>query len=55
MRFEAKEETVDGLTQWVLWDNLYGEVFARFKTEKEVTDIIDKWQAAQLAAEASGE
>ncbi|AXH49388.1 hypothetical protein HWB76_gp085 [Streptomyces phage Blueeyedbeauty] len=55
MRYEVKEENTDGLQQWVIWDNLYSEVFARFGTEKEATDIIDKWKAAQLAAEASGE
>jgi hypothetical protein len=53
MRYEVKEETKDGLTQWVIWDNLYSEVFARFKTEKEASDIVNKWYAAQAAAENS--
>ncbi|QIQ63068.1 hypothetical protein SEA_MOAB_214 [Streptomyces phage Moab] len=55
MRYEVKEETKDGLTQWVIWDNLYSEVFARFKTEKEASDIVSKWYAAQMAAEAKAE
>jgi len=37
--------------QWAIWDTLEERAFARFKTEKEASDIVDKYYAMQLAAE----
>lgn len=53
MRYEVKVD-VDDSTQWVIWDNLEARVFARFGTEKAASDIVNRFYAAQMAAEMSG-
>ncbi len=59
MRYEVRpEETKDGrkvIKQWVIWDNLEQKVFARFNNPEQPTDIVNKYHAAQMAAEASSE
>lgn len=52
MRYEVKQDEEDG-TQWVIWDNLESRAFARFSDQATAQEIVDKWYAAQLAAEAS--
>lgn len=55
MRYDVRED-VDRNNkptgQWVIWDSHEAKPFARFATEKEAQDIVNKYYAAQLAAEA---
>jgi hypothetical protein len=55
MRYEVREETKDGLVQWVIWDNLNQELVARFGNPDVPKSIIIKYQAAQMAAESDTE
>jgi hypothetical protein len=58
MRYEVRED-VDAkgkLTgQWAIWDTHEDKAFARFSTEQQATDIVNKYYAMQLAAETSSE
>jgi hypothetical protein len=57
MRYEVKQETdAKGVStgQFVIWDNLESRVFARFAERENADKIVDKWRAAQLAAEYAG-
>ena len=55
MRYTIKEETYkDGrkvLKNYAIWDSFQNGSVARFRTRKEAQDIIDKYEAAQAAAE----
>lgn len=53
MRYEVKIDD-DDPTQWMIWDTVESRAFARFATEKEASDIVNRFYAAQLAAETSG-
>jgi len=54
MRYEVKQDPND-TTQWMVWDNLESYAFARFSDKEKAEEIVEKWYAAQLAAEASAE
>lgn len=54
MRYEVKQDQND-TTQWVIWDNLEDYAFARFSEKSRAEEIVNKWYAAQMAAESSGE
>ncbi|QIN94189.1 hypothetical protein PP459_gp044 [Streptomyces phage Wakanda] len=55
MRYTVKEETYKHgrktEKQYAIWDNINEESVARFATHKEAQKIIDKYEAAQAAAE----
>ncbi len=59
MRYEVRpENTKDGrktIKQWVIWDNVEEKAFARFDNPEQPTDVLRKYYAAQLAAEAAKE
>jgi hypothetical protein len=42
MRFTVKEETVDGLTQYILWDKEYGRAIARFASKGEAYETLER-------------
>lgn len=54
MRYEVKQDPNDA-TQWVIWDNLEVRPFARFSEKWRADEIVNKWYAAQMAAESSAE
>lgn len=55
MRYTIKEETYKHgrktETQFAIWDSITNSSVARFGTRKAAQDIIDKYEAAQAAAE----
>jgi len=55
MRYKVKEEVYKHgrktEKQYAIWDIIKDESVARFATPKEAQDIIDKYEAAQAAAE----
>ncbi|QZE11318.1 hypothetical protein SEA_FORREST_214 [Streptomyces phage Forrest] len=54
MRYDVRKDPNDD-TQWVIWDAVEERVFARYSNPDEPQAIVDKYHAAQLAAEAKGE
>ena len=59
MRYEVREETTKNgrktETQWVIFDTLEQKAFARFATQEQAQGILDRWYAAQSAAEANAQ
>jgi hypothetical protein len=55
MRYEIKEEKYKHgrktETNWVIWDNLNNSVLVRYADRKKCQDLINKYEAAQAAAE----
>jgi hypothetical protein len=55
MRYTVKEETYKHgrktEKQFAIWDSLANGVVARFGTRERAQEIIDKYEAAQAAAE----
>lgn len=54
MRYEVKQDPNDA-SQWLIWDNLESYAFARFGEKEKAEEIVSKWYAAQMAAEAASE
>ena len=54
MRYDVRKDPNDD-TQWVIWDTVENRAFARYSNPEEPQEIVDKFYAAQLAAEASSE
>lgn len=52
MRYEVRKDPKDD-TQWVIWDNVEERAFARYNNPEQPQEIVDRYYAAQLAAEAS--
>ncbi|AXQ63445.1 hypothetical protein SEA_COMRADE_208 [Streptomyces phage Comrade] len=55
MKEEVTKDGRKAIVNWVIWDNIEGRVFARFKDKETPDSILAKWYAAQEAAEAKGE
>lgn len=57
MRFKLTEENTKvgrkTETQYCLFDTYSGTVMARFGTPERVQELIDKYEAAQFAAESA--
>lgn len=54
MRYEVRED-VDSKSkptgQWAIWDTHEDKAIARFREKERADDIVDRYYAAQLAAE----
>jgi len=58
MRYEVRED-VDRYNkptgQWAIWDTHEGKATARFSEKARAEEIVDKYYAAQFAAESAAE
>ncbi|QNN99281.1 hypothetical protein SEA_FAUST_209 [Streptomyces phage Faust] len=54
MRYEVRQDPNDK-TQWVIWDTVEERAYARYSNPETPQEIVDKYYAAQLAAESAAE
>jgi len=53
MRYEVRTENPGTPeVQYVVWDNLEDRVFIRYSTPGPANDLVERWKAAQMLAEA---
>ncbi|QWT30074.1 hypothetical protein SEA_TUNATARTARE_212 [Streptomyces phage TunaTartare] len=50
MRYEVRKDPKDD-TQWVIWDTVEERAYARYGNPDKPQEIVDKYYAAQRAAE----
>lgn len=54
MRYEVREDVDSNKKptgQWAIWDTVEDRAFARFREKARADEIVDKYYAAQIAAE----
>ncbi|UUG69505.1 hypothetical protein SEA_SHAM_204 [Streptomyces phage Sham] len=54
MRYEVRQDPKDD-TQWVIWDTVEERAYARYGNPEKPQEIVDKYYAAQRAAEYGAE